>query len=315
MDSALIHDWSSWLEHTRRLRSATINAYRDTLLAFFAFLPSSISLDDVSASDIEEFMRRPRSRTRTPQAATQDKDRCAIQQFYRWAQSHGHCRLNPTVDVGVPKVRNRVPRAVDDAVWQTLWSSTMLDEDRVWLGMCAFAGLRRREITSLSPEQVDVERGLLLRLQRKGGAEDAVEYADMAKIISEGLPHVLPDVDRWLALVDDHRRSRDGERCFITMDMPTTEAQLRWASFDDPMLPSPSVINDRLSFLLKEAGLPRSTFTPHALRHTCVTNLLRCGVPIEVVSDAVGHSAIDTTRRYVKTAGRLQEWHARLRSK
>jgi integrase/recombinase XerD len=288
-------------------------AYEATLNQFHEWIdgPDGIDLETVTAREIEAFMSRPRRGGIAPAAATQDRDRIAIAQFFRWAMARGLCASDPTFDVGVPKVRNRSPRAVNDAVWATLWASKMPDEDRVWLGLGCFAGLRRREITSITPESVDYRRGLLLNLLRKGGSEDAVEYEQMARIIADGLPTVLPDADHWLNLVAVLAEQRLGERILVTMDAPTTALQARYQSLEDG-LPSPAVVNRRLAALLKSAGMSPTAFSPHALRHTCVTNLLRCGLPIEVVSDSVGHHDIDTTRRYVKSSGRLADWRDRI---
>ena len=140
------------------------------------------------------------------------------------------------------------------------------------------------------------------------GKEDVVEYEQLARVVNDGLPHILPDPDRRIEIVMRFAIGRRGERCLLTMDMPTTDAERLRMSFDDPLLPSPSVINRQLKRVLTRAGLPAMAFSPHALRHTAVTNLLRCGLPIEMVADVVGHGSIDTTRTYVKSSGRLQEW-------
>lgn len=303
-----------WMRDVRRLRGATLVAYGETLRNLDQWLADTgQTVDSVTTESLEAFMSRPRRGGITGKPATQDRDRSAMQSFWKWAHGRGLVAQNPTLDIGVPKVRNRVPKAVPDDVWVRLWASEIAPEDRVWLGMMCFAGLRRREIVSLRPEQVDCKRGLLLGLQRKGGTEDAVEYEQMAMLLGEGLPRLLPDPEGWLVQVDELRQQRMGERCLITKDAPTTVGQALASSWDDgDMLPSANILNKELTRLLKRADIPQgSWFSPHALRHTAVTNLLRCGVPIEVVSDAVGHSNIDTTRRYVKSAGRLAEWRRR----
>lgn len=308
-----VQNWTTWLVDVRRVRGSTLDSYSRTMTAFEEWHGSD-DWSTVDAAEIEAFMGRPRRNVQQGSPATQDRDRSAISLFFKYLQSRGRVTFNPVVDVGVPMVRNRQPRAVSDGVWQQLWSSRMPDEDRVWLGLGCFAGLRRREIVSLAPHQVDGDRGLLLYLERKGGDEDAVEFVEMARILSAGLPNVLPDHREWVDMVVEQARYRAGERCLITMDKPASATTLVRSSFTDPNLPDPGVVNKRLMKLLKAAGLPERTFSPHALRHTCVTNLLRCGVPIEVVSDVVGHSDIDTTRRYVKSAGRLADWRSRLAS-
>lgn len=41
----------------------------------------------------------------------------------------------------------------------------------------------------------------------------------------------------------------------------------------------------------------------HVLRHTCVTNLVRCGTDIVVVAELAGHRRLETTRRYSLAVG------------
>lgn len=53
----------------------------------------------------------------------------------------------------------------------------------------------------------------------------------------------------------------------------------------------------------KEAGIPRDLAHPHILRHTRATELLKGGVPITVVQDILGHSAITTTAVYLRISG------------
>lgn len=51
-----------------------------------------------------------------------------------------------------------------------------------------------------------------------------------------------------------------------------------------------------MRMVCKAAGIPHAT--PHVLRHTWGTEAMRAGVPIVVVSDALGHLTIRETQRY-----------------
>ncbi len=52
-----------------------------------------------------------------------------------------------------------------------------------------------------------------------------------------------------------------------------------------------------------EAGIPRELAHPHILRHTRAIELLRAGVPVTIVQDLLGHSALTTTAIYLKISG------------
>lgn len=307
-----IVEWVDWLQDVRQVRGATTDAYRRTLFEFANFVGHE-NWATVDGQQIEAFMGRERRGGITGAAATQDRDRVAVGGFYKYLIARGRVPTNPIVDVGVPKVRNRQPRAIPDLVWTRLWQASNLpDDDRLWLGLGCFAGLRRQEIVSVAPCQIDPQRGLILHLERKGGTEGSIEYVELAQIVSERFPHLLPTPDVWTSLVAKYASARASERCLITMDSPATDLTRLRSSFTDPNLPDPAVINRRLKTVLRTVGLPPNAFTPHALRHTCATNLIRAGLPIELVADILGHSDIDTTRRYIRSTGMLSEWRTRL---
>ncbi len=63
----------------------------------------------------------------------------------------------------------------------------------------------------------------------------------------------------------------------------------------------------------EEAGIPRNLAHPHVLRHTRAVELLRAGVPVTIVQDLLGHSALTTTAVYLRISG--QEAKGILREK
>jgi len=63
----------------------------------------------------------------------------------------------------------------------------------------------------------------------------------------------------------------------------------------------------------KKANIPQELAHPHILRHTRAIELLRAGVPVTIVQDLLGHSALTTTAIYLKISG--QEVKGILREK
>ena len=64
--------------------------------------------------------------------------------------------------------------------------------------------------------------------------------------------------------------------------------------------PIPGLVNRKLG---------HHPFTPHQLRHSCATNLVKAGVPIHIVKQVMNHRDIQTTMGYVKVASSdLSDW-------
>ena len=74
-----------------------------------------------------------------------------------------------------------------------------------------------------------------------------------------------------------------------------------------------------LSELLKRLGaaaeLPQELRHPHALRHTCATELLRAGATIADVRVFLGHASVKTTSVYLASGEDRQEHVVRLRDR
>ena len=58
----------------------------------------------------------------------------------------------------------------------------------------------------------------------------------------------------------------------------------------------------------QEANIPKELAHPHILRHTRAIELLRAGVPVTIVQDLLGHSALTTTAVYLKMSGQEAKW-------
>lgn len=289
-----LNRYLEWAETVQRKRHLTLLAYKQTLEKFAALHPDA---GQVTADDIEAFMGRPRrTATGRPSAATAKRDRDAIRSFYKFLVSRHIVDWDPTQDVGVPTVRNRVPRAIPDELWAQVWGSRLCPDDRMWLGLGYFAGLRRFEIATISPDLFDVETHRILKFERKGGSEFAIEYGDLARVVADHIPQVGIGVDRWLDLVSEYATLRKG--CEFLSPSSTGKS----------ITVDTGWYNKRLCVILRDAGLPADTFTPHALRHSCATNLLRSGVPLEIIADQLSHASIETTRRYLQTSGQLGRW-------
>lgn len=67
-------------------------------------------------------------------------------------------------------------------------------------------------------------------------------------------------------------------------------------------LPTESNVQKDLKVWTRNAGIKKH-ITFHCARHTCATLMLSAHVPLEVVSNQLGHKSVKTTQRYAKITG------------
>jgi integrase/recombinase XerD len=141
------------------------------------------------------------------------------------------------------------------------------------MGLMYEAGLRTDEVLSLKPRDVVLEEKRVEVLRGKGHKSRTVYFR------SDELGLLL---GRW-------KRARPrGEYLF-----PTIRSSAGKGDKIDAR-------GFRITFkrYVDRAGLDPETVTPHILRHTCATEMMRRGVNLRVIQEALGHKNISTTQIY-----------------
>jgi integrase/recombinase XerC len=299
----LVRDWFGHLRG-RHIGGNTLYTYESCALALLRFSRNT-DLVKLSPRQIEAFLGRPREgRAHGAQGkpSTIARDLAVLRSLFRWMVAAGHIDRSPCDLVAAPRVPHDLPRAISDRVWLRLWDSELADDARVALGLGYFVGLRRAEITSLGPHHVDLKAGRLVRFRRKGGGDDTVPYESILNVLEQRLPTVLGDAGGGSFREALERLHRVRAACVTLMPwdhVPASAIQQRRHTLGDGQI-DPQRIAKRLSTWQSRAGLGPKAFTTHAMRHSAITNLLRAGVPLAMVSKLANHANVQTTMGYAK---------------
>ena len=189
---------------------------------------------------------------------------------------------NPAADVELPRV-HRLPKGVlTVAQAQKLmttpnpWTAIGL-RDRAMLEVFYGTGVRLAECLNLALSDLDMRQRVLLVRNGKGRKDRVVPVPGQA---AKALDKYL--VDARPLLVRDPRVSN-----------------LFLSSRGRRM--SQSVVSSTLHSYGREAGIPFNV-SPHGLRHTCATHLVKGGADVRHVQKLLGHSQLDTTVIYTRVA-------------
>jgi integrase len=280
-----------WCAHVRNRTPETLRAYQSTLVAFLDFIgPTDVRCVDhqtMEAFTMRARLRRGRGRTGAP--ATRKKEVAILRAFYAWLESTQRVTRSPARMLHGPTVHNVNPKPVPEDQWRSVWLSDLPDGMRVALGLGYFCGLRRAEVVALRADQITSTS--IVNFTRKGGGEHSLPWAEMVGVLEDKLPELI-DQHGTFGISLGRLRQQSG-------------SLLPWASL------VPQAFNKRLGALCSRLGV--APFTPHQLRHSCATNLLRAGVPLHLVAKLLNHSNTTITLRYVKAGGdELREWRAGL---
>jgi integrase len=198
------------------------------------------------------------------------------------------------------------PKPIADGPWHSLWTSLWNSEsDTLALGLGFFGGLRREELTRLRVYHVDLGGRRLVNFVRKGGGEDVLPLGTMLDVFGARMPQL--GSERLWPLVQDRARLRDPKDWLLSWsDLGHEQLGPRRDGLEPGQL-DPQHLNHWMEKLCVRSEIAHHT--PHQLRHSTATNLLRAGVPLAIVSSLLNHANVQTTMRYLKAGGdALSEW-------
>jgi integrase/recombinase XerD len=302
-------DW----QRTRSLSPQSITQYHATLTAWVAWIGKR-DVRRVDGTMVTEFSLRPRrgrAHGNVGSAATRRKDVVVLSAFYQWLQASDPLVANPTLLCPRPKVKNSKPKALADATWLQLYAAAD-DAERVWLGLGFFAGLRRMEICNLTPAQFNLDAGLIVNFTRKGGSEDHFPLTEVLQVWAARQPTLLVDDNLFLEPLAKLVATRERAESLIPWrgGYLIRHSAVATERYGPEALIEPTAMSSALDRLVKRANV-KEEVTPHSLRHSFVSNMLRMGVPIQIVSSLASHTSVAVTARYMSGSRRmLAEWRA-----
>ena len=264
----------------------TIDAYRNDLTQFHTFL-STLNLNGnrtnwrgITRDVIVSFVLELKSRRYAE--ATVARKVAAVKSFFQFLQAEGAIDGNPTESLQSPRVGKALPRPLtvqqmDELLEQPARKgSPEALRDQAMLELLYATGLRVTELVSLDLDSISMNgKSRYVRCLGKGAKERTVPIHDQAL---QALVSYLNDSRPRLA---KNRRER---ALFLNRRGERLTRQGFWLI---------------LKQYAKDAGISEPV-TPHTLRHSFATHMLRGGAPLRNVQELLGHANISTTQAYTK---------------
>ena len=292
-----------WIQNVKRgrIRESTLGDYEYRLARYILPRFGRMRLGDITVRDVETWMRELRS-GKGLSVTTVNGARTVLNLLLTHAFRSNLITQNPVV-LTKPFRSQFGDRTQVQEPWSLDEIRAALDAVRgtgvdlfVTLGVAC--GLRRGESLGLHWDDIDFEAGTLTISQAlKQGrivAEDGtvsvrlVQDATKTKSSHRTLPlgPLVTDALLRAKAAQDQARSAAGARWVDSGFVITS-------SIGTPV--SPSNLRRELVSVLGAAGVRHIRI--HDMRHTAALQALEAGEPLEVVSQALGHSDVNTTKR------------------
>lgn len=199
----------------------------------------------------------------------------AIKSYFNYLENVGAIKDNPASKLTLPKVKNKVKPYCTTEMVSNIINNARSSRDKAVLSLVASTGLRMSEMATITMKQwEDMKRynARNITIVGKGDKERSIYINDM----------VMNAIDEYIA-----HKKRSEKYLFESNGGKV---------MDD------SNLNKMIKKTAQRANIPFwNDMSCHTLRAAFATIASDKGVPVAVISSALGHASLTTTTKYIKT--------------
>lgn len=276
----MLQSFLSYIQFEKRYSPHTLEAYRNDLEQMVQFLKAECQKNPEQAThkDIRRWMvHLMDSEACTPR--TVNRKLSAARSYFKYLKQHEAISANPMLKVTAPKTAKRLPVVVEESAMKHLMK--LLEDaddfpayrDKMIIQLLYSTGMRRAELLGLKVNQFDAGIGQI-KVLGKGNKERIVPVGGV----------MVESFHRYLELRDVWFSGKEHNREYL---MLTDKGA--------PLYPK-YIYGVVHRFLSAVTTLDKKS--PHVLRHTFATHLLRHGADLNAIKELMGHANLTATQVY-----------------
>lgn len=268
MNDKLINDFKNYLELERNYSNNTSLSYVKDVTLFSDFIKKDLLL--VDKKDIEKYIRSLNKSSKTISHIIS-----SLKSFYNYYMRMGNINSNPTDEIDRPKIEKKIPEFLTLEEVSSLLNFKVNNEfearNKAILELLYSSGLRISELTSLELSNIDLDE-CLVRVMGKGSKERIVPLGDYAiEALKEYIYFYRPMLNK-----------NNSSYIFLNNRGGILSRQFIFKVIKEECI---------------KKGI-RKNVSPHTLRHTFATHLLKNGADLRIIQELLGHENLSTTQIY-----------------
>ena len=187
----------------------------------------------------------------------------------------GNIKSNPTDEIDRPKIEKKIPEFLTLEEVSSLLNFEVNNEfearNRAILELLYSSGLRISELTSLELSNIDLDE-CLVRVMGKGSKERIVPLGDYA----------IDALKEYIYFYRPMLNKNNSSYVFLNNRGGVLSRQFIFKVIKEECI---------------KKGI-RKNVSPHTLRHTFATHLLKNGADLRIIQELLGHENLSTTQIY-----------------
>ena len=283
--------FKDYLQYERRYSVHTLDGYLSDIGQFAGFLLKQFGESDLSQATHQHVRSWVVSLLgHKSQTVSIRRKLSSLTHLYKWMRKKELININPLQKVHLPKVPERLPKALPESVIHHLWSSFAHDNesltysnlrDHAMIGLLYGSGLRRSELIGLTWPDIDISRGSI-RIKGKGRKYRQVPVSKEIIDLLARLKASAQETFEGLA-VEQVILTDSGKPCY------------------------PKFVYNRVVTMLGTVTTAEKK-SPHILRHSMATHLMDHGAELNAVKEILGHASLAATQVYTHNSlSRIKE--------
>lgn len=269
-----IEEFLTYLKIDKKYSLNTINAYKNDLEKYYKYMKNNNkTIDTITRKEIESYLKY--LNTEKLSMSTISHNISTIRSFYKFLAIDKNLKNNPIELIELPKLKKRIPKVLSEEDINkllTIKCNNNFDiRNKAMLELMYSTGVRVSELINISIYDIDLTEDSV-RIFGKGSKERIVPLGDMA----------LESLKDYLKVRKEMLKKENNDFLFLNNH---GKKLTRQGFF--------KIIKN----IAKEKNI-KTEFSPHTLRHSFASHLLKYGADLRSIQELLGHSDLSTTQIY-----------------
>jgi len=269
----LIEEFLRYLLVDKGYSNNTIESYKRDLIKFLEYNKNK-SMNDISNKDLKEYIKFLNEENLNEKSISRNIS--CLKSFYKFLVIDKKIKDNPSEILFIPKIKKSLPNILTEDEVIKLLDINLTDKfsyrNKAMLELMYGTGLRVSELVNLKLQDIDLIEEVI-RVFGKGSKERIIplgEFASLAlkEYVNKYRSNMLKKYNNEYLFLNNHGNKMTRQGFFKI-----------------------------IKGIAEEKGISKP-LSPHTLRHSFASHMLKYGADLRTIQELLGHSDISTTQIY-----------------